>query len=113
MMTALQQVTQAAHRLEHASASRTPCAPVRDLIGRADVDAVYAVQLQLNQARQTAGAQIVGKIGLTSPAVEQQLGVDQPDFGVLFDDMAVPDGGEIQASRLLQPNLLQDDGRGP
>jgi 2-keto-4-pentenoate hydratase len=104
--TALRQVTQAAHRLRHASASRTPCAPVRDLIGRADVDAAYAVQLQLNQARQAAGARVVGrKIGLTSPAVQQQLGVDRPDFGVLFDDMAIADGGEIQVSSLLQPKV--------
>jgi 2-keto-4-pentenoate hydratase len=104
--TALQQVTQAAHRLRQASASRTPCAPVRDLIGRADVDAAYAVQLQLNQARQAAGASVVGrKIGLTSPAVQLQLGVDRPDFGVLFDDMLVPDGGAIPVSRLLQPKV--------
>jgi len=104
--TALQQVAQAAHRLRHASVSRTPCAPVRDLIGRADVDAAYAVQLQLNQARQAAGARIVGrKIGLTSRAVQQQLGVDRPDFGVLFDDMEVPDGGTVPVSRLLQPKV--------
>jgi 2-keto-4-pentenoate hydratase len=106
MTTALQYVTQAAHRLRNASASRTPCAPVRDLIGRADIDAAYAVQLQLNQAREAAGARIVGrKIGLTSPAVQQQLGVDRPDFGVLFDDMVVPDGGEVSVSRLLQPKV--------
>jgi 2-keto-4-pentenoate hydratase len=106
MTTAFQQVTRAALRLKHASVSRTPCAPVRDLIGRHDVEAAYAVQLQLNQARQAAGAHIVGrKVGLTSPAVQQQLGVDQPDFGVLFDDMAIPDGGEIQVSRLPQPKV--------
>jgi 2-keto-4-pentenoate hydratase len=106
MTTALPQVARAAHRLEHASASRTPCAPVRDLIGPDDVEAAYAVQLVLNEARQAAGARIVGrKIGLTSPAVQQQLGVEQPDFGVLFDDMAVADGGEIQVSRLLQPKV--------
>jgi 2-keto-4-pentenoate hydratase len=106
MTTALPLVAQAARRLEQASVSRTPCAPVRDLIGRTDVHAAYAVQLQLTQARQAAGARTVGrKIGLTSPAVQQQLGVDQPDFGVLFDDMAVPDGGEVAVSRLLQPKV--------
>jgi 2-keto-4-pentenoate hydratase len=106
MTTAVQQVTRAAQRLQHALACRTPCAPVRDLIARDDVEAAYAVQLQLSRAREAAGAHIVGrKIGLTSPAVQRQLGVEQPDFGVLFDDMAVPDGGEIQVGRLLQPKV--------
>src|SRR3954464_13873063 len=78
----------AVDRLEAAGHTRVPCAPVRDLIGADDVNLAYAVQWQLTQRRRGEGGRVVGrKIGLTSPAVQRQLGVDRPDFGVLFADM--------------------------
>jgi 2-keto-4-pentenoate hydratase len=99
-------VFQAARRLQAAAASGRPCAPVRDLIASADVRAAYAVQSAVVEARLEAGASVVGrKIGLTSEAVQRQLGVDQPDFGVLFADMEVPDGGVAPMGRLLQPKV--------
>lgn len=86
-----------------------PIAPLRERIGQvaagpALLQAAYAIQ-QLNiQRRIDAGARLVGrKIGLTSVAVQRQLGVDSPDFGALLADMAVGDGEEIAASRLMQP----------
>ena len=45
------------------------------------------------------------KIGVTSHAVQSQLGVNQPDFGMLFSDMAFADGQEISMSHLLQPRI--------
>jgi len=99
-------IAAAAARLAEASASGVPCAPVRDLIGRDDLAAAYAVQAALTERRLAAGARITGrKIGLTSEAVQRQLGVDQPDFGVLFDDMAYADGGAVPAGRILQPRV--------
>lgn len=99
-------VARAAQRLIEARARRTPCPPVRDLIGATDVTAAYAVQERLTADRLAAGATIVGhKIGLTSPAVQQQLGVDRPDFGVLFADMAHADGQQVSFARLMQPKV--------
>lgn len=99
-------VHQAALRLARAASTGFACEPVRSLIGPTDVSSAYAVQRQLTEARVSTGSTIVGhKIGLTSLAVQQQLGVSQPDFGVLFDDMVVADGGTAPMKRLLQPKV--------
>ncbi|GEE03232.1 putative hydratase/decarboxylase [Gordonia spumicola] len=95
---------QAAERLLTALQTRTACTPVRDLIGPVDLPAAYRVQEKLTAGRVAGGARIVGrKIGLTSKAVQDQMGVDQPDFGVLFDDMAYVGGDDVPMNRLLQP----------
>ena len=94
----------AAARLAAADERGVPCAPVRDLIGPDDVDAAYAVQSLLVAARRAQGAVVVGrKIGLTSKAVQAQLGVDQPDFGVLFAEMQYNGGDTIEHGVVLQP----------
>jgi 2-keto-4-pentenoate hydratase len=97
-------VSEAADRLLGAYASRTPVAPVRDLIDSADLVAAYRVQQLIIGARIAAGAAVVGrKIGITSEAVMRQVGVDQPDFGVLLDDMQYADGQLIPYDSFLQP----------
>jgi 2-keto-4-pentenoate hydratase len=97
-------VAAAAARLSRAAETRVPCRPVRDLIGRDDLIKAYAVQQRIAEARLAGGATVVGrKIGLTSEAVQQQLGVDQPDFGLLFDDMAYAGGDTIPFEAVLQP----------
>ncbi len=94
----------AARRLIEAAESGVPCPPVRDLIGSDDVAAAYAVQSLVIGRRIDAGAKVVGrKIGLTSPAVQQWLGVDTPDFGVLLDDMEYAEDETVPMSRLMQP----------
>lgn len=94
----------ATDRLTRAAEDHRPCPPVRDLIGSDDIRSAYAVQQRLTAARVAGGAQVIGrKIGLTSTAVQQQLGVDRPDFGVLFDDMAFAGGDVVPANAVLQP----------
>ena len=97
-------VAEAADRLIGAYLSHIPVAPVRDLIGSTNINAAYEVQQRIIAARVAGGAAIVGrKIGITSEAVMRQVGVDQPDFGVLLDDMQYSDGQLIPYDRLLQP----------
>ena len=96
--------TSAARRLWLAQAERTPCAPVRDLLPPGDVPAAYQVQLVNVRERVAAGARPAGrKIGLTNPIIQAQLGVDQPDFGVLLDTMFLPEGAVADIGRFLQP----------
>jgi 2-keto-4-pentenoate hydratase len=98
-------IGQAAERLDRAQQTLTPCAPVRDLIN-AGAATAYAVQRAGIARRVEAGATVVGrKVGLTSPAVQAQLGVDQPDFGVLLDDMGLPDAATVLTHGLLQPKI--------
>jgi 2-keto-4-pentenoate hydratase len=94
----------AAARLRDAQVQGEPCAPVRELIGDSDITAAYEVQRINNDLRVAKGGRVVGlKIGLTSLAVQKQLGVDQPDFGLLFADTEVENGGGVMASSILQP----------
>ncbi len=94
--------------LRAAALSQTAIAPVRSQLGaeKADVDIAYAVQA-LNITHALAeGRRLVGrKIGLTSKVVQAQLGVDQPDFGMLFADMAYGDGEVIPMGLLIQAKV--------
>ena len=94
----------AADLLYEAHRSSTPCAPVAERLDGGGNEAAYAVQDVNTRRWLDEGRRLVGrKIGLTSPAVQRQMGVDQPDYGMLFADMAVDEGAEIDAGRLLQP----------
>lgn len=100
-------IEQAAEALWKAAESAVAIPPVRDLLGTSrDIDAGYAVQ-QINTDRwMAAGRRVSGrKIGVTSKAIQQQVGVDQPDFGTLFADTEYGDGIEIDAGRLIQPRV--------
>jgi 2-keto-4-pentenoate hydratase len=101
-----QAVSPALERLLAARATGIACPPVRDLLDPPTADAAYAVQLAWIERRLDEGAHVVGrKIGLTNPAVQQQLGVDSPDYGFLLADSQYDDGGTIGAGVLLQPRV--------
>jgi 2-keto-4-pentenoate hydratase len=97
-------IAAAAERIRAAYDTGVPCPPLRDSLPAGNVTAAYAVQ-ELNTLHWLKqGRRIVGrKIGITSVAVQQLLGVDQPDYGILFADMAVGDGEEVAVGRVMQP----------
>jgi 2-keto-4-pentenoate hydratase len=106
MTMTMSDADRAARRLRLAQADRTPCTPIRDLLPPGDLRAAYEVQQVNVRERVAAGARTAGrKIGLTNPLVQAQLGVDQPDFGVLFEDMFCPPGEPVDISRTLQPRI--------
>lgn len=97
----------AARQLRVAAESGVPCRPVRDVLRTSsDVDVAYQVQQRNVELAVAAGRRISGhKLGLTARVVQQQLGVDQPDYGVLYADTCLADGAEIDSGRLLQPRV--------
>ena len=97
-------ITEAANRLWVAQNSGEVCSPIRDLIGTTDLVSAYRIQ-EINTKRKIdRGETIVGrKVGLTSFAVQKQLGVDQPDFGSLTNATQCINGGSLSVADLMQP----------
>jgi 2-keto-4-pentenoate hydratase len=93
-----------AHRILQAYETGIPIAPVRaEVPGLA---AAYAVQRATYDIWLKAGRKPAGhKIGLTSKAVQEQLGVGEPDYGTLFGDMILESGARIDANAVLQPRI--------
>lgn len=99
-------IESAAAALWQARQSLTPIGQISEGFGVTRLDDAYRVAAINTQARLVSGARIIGKkVGLTSKTVQTQLGVDQPDFGMLFDDMEYLDGDDIPMSRLMQPRI--------
>jgi 2-keto-4-pentenoate hydratase len=107
MSSAMSNQQQAALALRTARTLRQPIAPISQRLGIDSLDAAYAVAEINTQARLAEpGRRVIGKkVGLTSRVVQQQLGVDQPDFGMLFDDMEYLSGADLPMSRLMQPKV--------
>lgn len=101
-------IAEAAEQLWNAQNQLEVCAPVRALFADSlDVERAYQIQqINLDRAIKTQNKRIVGKkIGLTSKQVQQQLGVDQPDYGSLFADMILAPGQSVSLASLLQPKV--------
>lgn len=104
--------TDLANKLWSAQQERTPCPALTE--GNPELTLADAYEIQkINLSRRKSehgslgrGARQVGwKVGITSRAVQEWLGVDEPDFGGLLDEMAVGDGERADITRLLQPRV--------
>jgi 2-keto-4-pentenoate hydratase len=99
-------VVSLADELWEAERSRRPIEPLTDRYPELVVEDAYAIQTHNIERRIAAGARVVGrKIGLTSRSMQEMLGVAEPDFGVLLDDMLVEDGDVVDLDSMLQPRI--------
>ena len=96
----------AAADLLRAEATRTQIGLLSLRYPDMSMDDAYAIQSALLAAKLAQGRRVIGwKIGLTSRAMQDALGIDTPDSGVLFDDMAFADGATVPGGRFIQPRV--------
>lgn len=117
-----QLIQQCGDELYTAMLERTPVRPLTERFSDITIEDAYNISLRMLERRIESGEKIIGKkIGLTSKAVQNMLGVGQPDFGYLTDKMAFSQGEEMPISdRLMQPKaegeiafILKKDLMGP
>lgn len=97
-------ITTLGDRLYDAMTSRTPVAPLTSQHEDLSVADAYRIQQRFVQRRLDAGETVIGKkIGVTSKAVMDMLGVYQPDFGYLLSGMVYGEGECIPLDTLIQP----------
>ncbi|MCC3313787.1 2-keto-4-pentenoate hydratase [Nocardia africana] len=105
-MTDTTLIAELADKLWDADRSSVPIEPLTRSHPGLGVDDAYAIQTHNIDRRVAAGAHIRGrKVGLTSRTMQELLGVDEPDFGVLLDTMFVEDGDEIDLGQMVQPRV--------
>lgn len=113
--------TDFAAQLLEAEQSRAGIEPLTTVDPELKADEAYYIQLENIEKKLAEGRKITGKkIGLTSVAVQNMFGVNEPDYGHLLDDMAVENGGTVSCGKLLQPKvegeiafILKKDLKGP
>ena len=95
-----------AAELAQAERSRVPIAPLTERNAGIDVVDAYEIQLINIRQRVAEGARVVGhKVGLSSQAMQKMMGVDEPDYGHLLDEMQVFEDKPVRAGRYLYPRV--------
>ena len=103
-MTTTINVDTLADELYTAYQQRRSVDPLTDRFAEITTTQAYQIQLSLVRRRLAEGRRVVGKkIGLTSKAMQDLLGVSEPDYGHLFEDMMILNGQPIAAAELLKP----------
>src|SRR5277367_6965328 len=92
--------------LAQAERSRQPIAPLTAAHPEIDVVDAYEIQLINIRQRVAEGARVAGhKVGLSSLAMQQMMGVDEPDYGHLLDEMQVYEDVPVKAGQYLYPRV--------
>jgi 2-keto-4-pentenoate hydratase len=95
-----------ADALRDAEAGRRPIPPLRETWPEIDVVDAYEIQLLNIRRRLDAGAGVRGhKVGLSSKAMQDMMGVDEPDYGHLLTDMEVSADEPVPADRYCYPRV--------
>lgn len=110
-----------AETLIEAEKSKNPISPLTAQFENLNVTDAYNIQLEVLKRKVEEGRTVIGKkVGLTSVAMQKMLGVDEPDYGHLLDDMKVPNNGTVKVSDFLSPKIeaeigfvLGEDLKGP
>lgn len=110
-----------AEALLAAEQNRKPIPPLTETDPGITVEEAYRIQLHVIERKRAGGQVVVGKkIGLTSRAMQAMLGVDEPDYGHILDNMVVMEGETIPSKELIQPKvegeiafILKEDLKGP
>ncbi len=101
-----EQVKELADSLWSAEETHNFIPPLTDSFPDLSPDDAYRVQEQVLQYRLSSGRKVVGKkVGLTSAAMQKMLGIDTPDYGMIFDNMVLADGAEVPFDSLQQPRV--------
>ena len=101
-----EQIHELAHALMEAEQSHESIAPLTEKYPDLSAQDAYSVQLMILEHKLSTGRKIAGKkVGLTSAAMQKMLGIDQPDYGMIFEDTVVQDGAEIKVGSLHQPRV--------
>lgn len=101
-----EQRLQCADNLRLARRSCVPIDPVMLTYPNADVDDAYAVQLAQVHSWVADGQRVIGhKVGLSSPVVQSQMGIDEPDYGHLTADMCHPENHPIAIDHFILPQI--------
>ncbi|MGF0318852.1 2-keto-4-pentenoate hydratase [Nocardia fluminea] len=98
--------TELAAELARAELDRVAVSPIADRYPGIDVVDAYEVQLLNIRRRLDDGGKVVGhKVGLSSKAMQQMMGVDEPDYGHLLADMEVFEDVPVDTSKFLLPRV--------
>ena len=96
----------AAELLWAAERDRKPIGPLTQAYPGIDATDAYEIQLANIRRRLAAGARVRGhKVGLSSPVMQQMMGVDEPDYGHLLEDMVLPQDAPIRADWYCYPRI--------
>ena len=100
------QISEAAERLDQAEKNRSPVEPMTLSYPAMNIDDAYAIQKQWIDKKIADGRRVLGyKIGYTSRAMQKALNINEPDYGVLLDEMVFADGSDIDAGQFCDPRV--------